>query len=101
MEGLKGIRNPAAREPKVLAQLAESDAINLLAQMSYLHRQLDRCEVPGRVTARFSVGRGIDFFAPSGGAQRLKAKYRRSMTSCTSEMAQVVSNSYDVCHLYV
>jgi uncharacterized protein (TIGR02391 family) len=53
VEGLKGImsaaRNPAAHEPKVLAQLDESDAIDLLTQMSYLHRQLDRCEVLSRV----------------------------------------------------
>jgi uncharacterized protein (TIGR02391 family) len=51
-EGLKAIlsaaRNPTAHEPKVLAQLDESDAIDLLTQMSYLHRQLDRCTVLSR-----------------------------------------------------
>jgi uncharacterized protein (TIGR02391 family) len=53
VEGLKAIisaaRNPAAHEPKVLAQLNEADAIDLLTQMSYLHRQLDRCAVLSRV----------------------------------------------------
>jgi Protein of unknown function (Hypoth_ymh) len=42
VEGLKAIvsaaRNPAAHEPKILAYLDESDAIDLLTQMSYLHR---------------------------------------------------------------
>jgi uncharacterized protein (TIGR02391 family) len=53
VEVLKAIvsaaRNPAAHEPKDLGQLDESDAIDLLTQMSYLHRQLDRCEVSSRV----------------------------------------------------
>ena len=53
-EGLKAIvsaaRNPAAHEPKILAQLTEQDAVDLLTQMSYLQRQLDRCTVTARAT---------------------------------------------------
>ena len=36
-------RNPAAHEPKVLSTLTEQDAVDLLTQMSYLHRRLDEC----------------------------------------------------------
>lgn len=46
-DGLRAIfgsaRNPTAHEPKSLSKLSEQDAIDLLTQMSYLHRQLDEC----------------------------------------------------------
>jgi uncharacterized protein (TIGR02391 family) len=45
--GLRAIfsaaRNPTAHEPKILSALAEQDAVDLLTQMSYLHRRLDEC----------------------------------------------------------
>jgi len=53
IEGLKAIasaaRNPAAHEPKMLGHLEQIDAVDLLTQMSYLHRQLDRCKVTARL----------------------------------------------------
>jgi uncharacterized protein (TIGR02391 family) len=42
-------RNPAAHEPKVLSTLTEQDAVDLLTQMSYLHRRLDECTYTGHL----------------------------------------------------
>jgi uncharacterized protein (TIGR02391 family) len=51
--GLRAIfsaaRNPTAHEPKILGTLAEEDAIDLLTQMSYLHRRLDECTHTGHL----------------------------------------------------
>jgi uncharacterized protein (TIGR02391 family) len=51
--GLRAIfsaaRNPTAHEPKILGALAERDAIDLLTQMSYLHRRLDECTDTGHL----------------------------------------------------
>jgi uncharacterized protein (TIGR02391 family) len=58
VEGLKAImsaaRNPAAHEPKILGQLTEQDAIDLLTQMIYLQRQLDHCTVTARANSTSS-----------------------------------------------
>lgn len=40
-------RNPTAHEPKVLSTMSEQDAVDLLTQMSYLHRRLDECTDTG------------------------------------------------------
>lgn len=42
-------RNPTAHEPKVLSRMSEQDAIDLLTQMSYLHRRLDECTDTGHL----------------------------------------------------
>lgn len=51
--GLRAIfsaaRNPTAHEPKILGALAEQDAVDLLTQMSYLHRRLDECTDTGHL----------------------------------------------------
>jgi uncharacterized protein (TIGR02391 family) len=51
--GLRAIysaaRNPTAHEPKVLGTLSEVDALDHLTQISYLHRQIDRCTFTGNL----------------------------------------------------
>ena len=42
-------RNPTAHEPKVLSAMTEQDAVDLLTQMSYLHRRLDECFYTGHL----------------------------------------------------
>lgn len=42
-------RNPTAHEPKVLSTMSEQDAVDLLTQMSYLHRRLDECVDTGHL----------------------------------------------------
>ena len=41
--------NPTAHEPKILGTLTARDAIDLLTQMSYLHRRLDECTETGHL----------------------------------------------------
>lgn len=45
-------RNPTAHEPKILSSMSEQDAVDLLTQMSYLHRQLDQCVETPAVSVR-------------------------------------------------
>jgi uncharacterized protein (TIGR02391 family) len=42
-------RNPTAHEPKVLSTMTEQDAVDLLTQMSYLHRRIDECTYTGHL----------------------------------------------------
>jgi uncharacterized protein (TIGR02391 family) len=42
-------RNPTAHEPKFLSTMSEQDAVDLLTQMSYLHRRLDECTDTGHL----------------------------------------------------
>jgi uncharacterized protein (TIGR02391 family) len=42
-------RNPTAHEPKVLSTMTEQDAVDLLTQMSYLHRRIDECTDTGHL----------------------------------------------------
>ena len=44
-------RNPTAHEPKTLSTMSEQDAVDLLTQMSYLHRRLDECTYTGHLRA--------------------------------------------------
>lgn len=54
-DGLRAVfaaaRNPTAHEPKVLGTLNEIDALDLLTQVSYLHRRLDECTSTAHLTA--------------------------------------------------
>jgi hypothetical protein len=36
-------------EPKVLSTMTEQDAVDLLTQMSYLHRRIDECTDTGHL----------------------------------------------------